>query len=438
MTKSENRQLNKLWILAPLSFICAGLLPEYIGPVVPFVFFIIVMKNRGSFDNKFRLGSVGTSLLVFIGWMLIGVIYSGYKGSGLGSVALWAYMLASYYFVANVINDEEKLRKAIIFGAIAAGIAGAIAIGQIFLFHFGDYIIKGLKLFFSPFWHPLDALIEKGAKLLPESISSNMSRTQFNRFPGRASSTFSNPLFYSTFGVMTIPFATHCFLCDKEKKINLLGFFCLLLDLGGIACSYSRGPYMYAVIVLCLLFLYGGKKALKLLGFGAGSLLAIVVVANGVIKRLLTLDFKEKSVNTRVDIWKVFFETAKKHPVFGLGTGFNNFRQVLHANGIKQPHAHNIVFQVMVENGIIGVILFAVVFILLLINIIKVAKLGAEKRYYAITLLASIIGFGLCGMTDCLFYGFKPLMYMMLTLGLCQAMFNIWIRDKEINLYKKL
>ena len=38
-------------------------------------------------------------------------------------------------------------------------------------------------------------------------------------------------------------------------------------------------------------------------------------------------------------------------------------------------------------------------------------------------------GFVLCGMTDCIFYGLKPLQYMMMDLGLSQAVFTLCLNN---------
>jgi hypothetical protein len=62
-----------------------------------------------------------------------------------------------------------------------------------------------------------------------------------------------------------------------------------MLSLGGIACSYSRGPYLYACAVFAILLLYGGKKLLTLLAIGGVTAGGILVVFNGTVKRILSL-----------------------------------------------------------------------------------------------------------------------------------------------------
>ena len=436
MKNKNAKVLNNLWHTAPLTFAAAALLPEYLAPVLMVVCFAIVLKNRTANGIKPHFGATGTALLAFMGWMVVCSFYSSYIISSLASIGLWILMFSGFYFTSEVLDTEEKIEKTFLVGGISAGTAGAIGIGQMLLFHYGDLIIKGLGRFFNPFWHFLDVGISKLVFLLPEFIKSNMARTTFNVFPARACSTFSNPLFFSAFEVMMLPFAAYCFLCMKEKKHRIIGLICFALAAGGIASSYSRGPYIYAAAVVILLLLYGGKKALKLGGIGIGILAGVMVFASGTVKRILSLlNDKDISVNTRTEIWKAVLQIFKKHPIFGYGTGFNNVRQLLHNDyGIKQPHAHNIFFEIQLENGIFGTLLFVAVLFVFALNLLKLAKKGKEYRYYAVTLFASVSGFVLCGMTDCLFYGLKPLQYLMLIFGISQAVFNVMLKDEEIYL----
>ena len=79
------------------------------------------------------------------------------------------------------------------------------------------------------------------------------------------------------------------------------------------------------------------------------------------------------------------------------------------------------------ENGIIGVVLFLAMCLVFVYNILKIYKKGGIAKYFAITLFVSYMGLCLCGMTDCIFYGLKPLQYLMMILGLTQACANMKI-----------
>lgn len=412
----------------------AGLMPEYIAPVLTVICFAIVLKEKIKSGEKLRLNRLSVSIAAFWGWMLIGCFWSSSVISSLASMGLWLLMICGFYAFSEALPDEACVDSVIKGGSYTAGIAGFIGIIQMVIFHFGNYFFDGLSKVFNPFWRCLDLLIEKLVVILPEFILAKMPSTTFHTFETRACGTFSNPIFFASIEVMLIPFCAYFFLCGKEKKERIAGLICLMLSVGGIACSYSRGPYLAAAIVFLILLLYGGKKAAKLCAVGVVCGGAVMAAASGTVKRMLTLlSGNDVSVNTRKDIWAAIAESIAKKPVLGYGTGFNNIREILHNQyNIMQPHAHNILLEVWAENGIIGAAFFAAIFIIFFINIVKLYNQKGKQRDYAVTLFASMAGFVLCGMTDCLFYGLKPLQYMLMVFGLSQAVFTIFLNKTEV------
>ncbi len=424
---------NKLHLFAPVAFLFAGLAPEYVAPFFTVAGFAAILKKRIEEKKKPSFGDLGICIIAYMAWMVVGTLYSSSIISSLASIGIWLLMFSGYYFFTETVDSEEKVDNIIYCGSLMAGISGAIGIGQMFLYHIGNHFNSGISNAFNPFWRFLNLMIEKLVIFLPEFITSKMGSTTFHSFDTRACSTFSNPLFFATIEVMLIPFAAYMFLCAPTLKKRIIGFFCFMLTVGGIACSYSRGPYLFAVAVCGILLLYGGKKALKLMGTGVAAGGIVMIFASGTVKRIFTLlSGKDISVNTRKAIWDGIFDMIHNKPVFGYGTGFDNVRQMLHnVYGVKQPHAHNIFLEAWVENGIFGVILLAAIFLVFFINIVRLFKMKGKCRDYAVTLFASVAGFVLCGMTDCLFYGLKPLQYLMMVFGLSQAVFSIYLNKKH-------
>ncbi len=417
------QRTSKLDTFAPLAFMLAALLPDYFAPVITFIGFIAVLKNKNTYKKQPLFGALGICVLVYMGWMIIGSFYSSSALSSAASLALWALSFTNYYFYSKAAVNENVVDSTMYLGGISAGIAGAIGIGQMVLYH----IDKDISNLFNPFWRFINVIVEKIIAALPEVLTVKMPSTTFHSFATRACSTFTNPLFFATVEIMLLPFAAYLFLCAPTRTKRITGLFCFLLAAGGIACSYSRGPYLFAALVCIILLLHGGKKALKLIGVGTLALGAVVVFARGTVKRLFTLlSGNDVSVNTRVALYDSIFDMIKNKPIFGYGTGFDNVRQMLHnVYGVKQPHAHNILLEAWVENGIFGVFLFVAILVVFFMNMVRLFKKGEKARSYAVTLFASIAGFVFCGMTDCLFYGVKPLQYFMLILGLSQAVYTM-------------
>lgn len=432
-TEALTANKSKLGLYAPALFLLSALLPEYAAPVFAFVIFILVLKDRISARKKPCFGVLGTAVLIYMALMVVCSFYSSSAISSLASIGLWCLMFTGFYVFTETVNSEDDIERIFFCGGISAGIAGIIGIAQMALYHICLRTGSNLHKLFNPFWRFLDLAVEKLVVFLPDFITSSMASKTFHTFSTRACGTFSNPLFFATFCVFMLPFAAYIFLFSKSTKRKILGFFCTLAAIGGVALSYSRGPYLYVVLVFLLLLLHGGKSCVKLLGIGGIGFCSVLVFANGIFKRILTLiSGKDLSVNTRMNVWNAALDMLKKKPIFGYGTGFDNIRQVLHGEyGVTQPHAHNMFLEVWLENGILGVVLLAAVFVLFFINVFRLFRKGSKERVFAVTLFASVSGFLLCGVTDCLFYGLKPLQYMMFLLGLSQAVFFVYLSKSE-------
>ncbi len=432
-TEALTANKSKLGLYAPALFLLSALLPEYIAPVFAFVIFIFVLKDRISAKKKPNFGVLGIAVLIYMMLMVICSFYSSSAISSLASIGLWCLMFTGFYVFTETVNSEDDIERVFFCGGLSAGVTGIIGVAQMVLYHICLRTENNIYKLFNPFWRFLDLAVEKLVVFLPDFITSSMSSKTFHTFSTRACGTFSNPLFFAAFCVSMFPFAAYMFLFSKSTKRKILGFFCTLSTIGGTALSYSRGPYLFIVIVFLLLFLYGGKSCIKLLGIGGFGFCAILIFAKGIFKRMLTLiSGNDLSVNTRMNVWSAALDMLKKKPIFGYGTGFDNIRQVLHGEyGVTQPHAHNIFLEAWLENGILGAVMLAAVFILFFINVFRLFRKGRQQRRFAVTLFACVSGFLLCGTTDCLFYGLKPLQYMMLLLGLSQAVFFVYLSKSE-------
>lgn len=421
------------WLAVPAVLFLSALLPEYFSPAPLIVATGLYFRDIRRGDRPCVYG-VGTPFLVYILWMAIGLIYSKNRLQGFAFVLMWLAFFMGYVCVTKYIDRRERLDAAIYACALSGGAVGAVGVLQIILFHYGKHISYALTYCLNPFWRMLNEAIAKLAlnTILPDFITRVIPRTEFITIEDRANSTFTNPLLFAAFLIMMMPFAAYCMFYGQTKKKRVIGLLCFLLTVGGIAASYSRGPYIAAVITVLVLLFYGGKKTLVLVGISGGSLGIMGIVSPGVFKRFLTLaSNSDKSISTREVIYDTFYKLMHNNWLFGLGTSNKNFRDVLiEQTGVNQPHAHNLFFEIMVENGVIGLILFAIPIIMLAVCIIKLYK-NKGSRPLAVTLCASIAGLMMCGVTDYIFYGLKLLMYFMLIFGLAESARRIYVLNSK-------
>lgn len=427
------KQQKGKWLWAVAAVLFCALLQEYVFPfVLAIACFKLISLKKISFS---WLGVPALFLLGFAAWQAVGLIYTGSFVSGLASIGIWLGAFFAFLMINSAVDSAVKLDAVMFAGAISGGVAGGIGVMQMVLYHYGELIHPSLKYFFNPFWHSIDNFVADVAinHLLPGFIRQHIQRTEFIAIITRASGTFTNPVMYAVFLTMMLPLAFYCMFYLNGKGKKFVGFVCAILIAGGIAASYSRGPYLAIAAVFVVMLFYGGKRALALIGVGAVGIAGVAVFASGVFKRLLTLfSAKDISVNTRSQIWKACFEMLDGHRVFGYGTGVNNVREQLHGTyGIEQPHAHNILLQITLENGIIGLLIFAGSFIAFGITMIMLMRRGKKARGIAVTLTACLVAFCACGMTDHLLYGLKPVCYMMMLFGMGAAALRIYKPKSE-------
>ncbi len=417
------------WLWAAAVVALSALLPEYVFPVLCLAAFIATLRG-----GKLPFSPTEKAVAVFYAWMLVGVAYSGARLSAVANLFLWAFFFLGVRMVRRTVDTALKLDAMLFCGALSGGVAGGIGILQMVLFHYGAYLWKPLKTCLNPFWHLLDSGIAKVAvRLWPEKFSFLLQRTDFIAIRDRAAGTFTNPVFFAVFLCMMLPLCAFGVFYFHSRARRIISLLCMGLTLGGIACSYSRGPYLALVVVFAVLLFYGRRAAWKLLCALAVAVAGLSVAAGGVFRRLLTLLHPEDiSVNTHAEVWRACFDMLRGHWLFGYGTGVDNVRRALHETyHVKQPHAHNILLEILLENGVVGAALFCGMLLLLAVRLIRMAKQGGKARGVAVTLLASVAGFCACGMTDDLFYGMKPLCCFMLVLGLSECAVHLYAPANE-------
>lgn len=429
------------WRMVVTTFLFAPLLPEYLSPVLTFISFCLFLRSNKAGNVKLSFESTQILMLAFIAWQFIGISWSNDLNSSILFAFFWVFMFVGFLFVSNLVVSDRRLEGALFAATLSGGIAGTVGVGQILLFHFGAYIAKPLKTELNPLWHSLDAALAKFViyRVIPKNFIELLPRLSPIDINDRANSTFSNPVFFACFLVMVLPLAIYCLFYLKEKHKKWISLVCVVLISGGIASSYSRGPYFAAAITLVILLFMGRKQAIKIL---AVTPLLLILMPSGVYKRLLTLMSEgDISINTRSAVWDACFEILQKKWLFGLGPGVGNVRHILSVQyGIKQPHAHNIFLQLFLEGGIIGIALFSALIIWVVVELIKLCIRSKEGRPLGVALIASITGLLSCGMTDYVLYGPKVLQYFMMILGLALAAKRIYAENtaRKSKLHEKV
>jgi O-antigen ligase len=178
-------------------------------------------------------------------------------------------------------------------------------------------------------------------------------------------------------------------LFDRDRWRRLLFLATILIGLYPLFFSYSRGAYLAAVGVLLF---FGLLKKRSLL------ILALVLFISwqtllppSVVDRIKMTETEsgelEHSAAVRLDLWNHAMDLFKKNPIFGVGWG--GFRFTV-PEGFRLTDTHSLYLKTLSEQGVIGVILLLLIFLMAL-------RSGQRLFKTAITPFHKGLGFAFLG-----------------------------------------
>jgi len=185
----------------------------------------------------------------------------------------------------------------------------------------------------------------------------------------RAISFFPDPHTFALYLGILIPFSLGYFFY-KSKIKDKKNIFYLITMLLALLFTFSRGAYFgfFAALffITFILFLrFKIRPSKKQIYIGAAILLSgILVVSNTVFGERFISSFSLTEVSNvgRLGIWKTSFVVFEKNPILGAGLG--NLPIFFDPTAsVKSPiNAHNTYLDILSELGIIGLLLFGLIF----------------------------------------------------------------------------
>lgn len=403
-------KLRKPWIWAVVSVALMPLFPEYVCPILAIFSLVAAHYDAKSHHREISVGLVGKLLIVYIGFMAVGVLYSKNTMNSIATVLMWLDAFLVYMALSTVLNSRRRFDKALLFITITAGIVGLIACLQYVLNIWFD-----IKVPFY-FWQKLDYIVYEN---FPMPLWLDIHEP-------RSASTFTNQNVMAEYFIMVIPFVAYYAFSKRKKLPSFVGRMCLLLALGGVACSFSRGAYL-AVMVMVLVFCVANVRRWSLLVMGGISVLSLI--PSSVFARLFSVGSMDGSISERLGIWNICLDQIVKTPLLGLGPGIQNVWDTLIANGIYAPHAHNLFLQLLMEGGIIALGLIAAIAFKVLYNSMHMIRQSRETRSMGAVFIAFIGAFATFGMVDFPFLCPKLVCTFMLAAGFADATSHIFLGE---------
>ncbi|MDE5670518.1 MAG: O-antigen ligase family protein, partial [Eubacterium sp.] len=299
-------------------------------------------------------------------------------------------------------------------------------------------------VFITPFYKNLDYAIYSW---LPFSINTNT-------FDDRASGFYSNPNLLCTSMLVAYPISIYLFLNGKNKKEKLFYFAANLLISAGISSTLTRAGCVIALLGWVFMFIVLAKRhAKELLTIFIPTVAVIVpsiltryglifssksvasdtaaktnnIVSNYIANYTSTENFitAKRSTVAHLEIWQSVWDYISSHfNVFigGLGFGCESTGAFLYETyNLNKPHAHNFVFEIWAELGIIGILLLFAIILCTFGKLIEINANNGKKFDLVFCVFTSLMLFLLFGLSDYVFNSPKQIILFMIILGLTQA-----------------
>ena len=411
---------NRSCMIALLCLCAVPLFPEYVAPFLTIGAVIGAFADARKRGDTLRIGMIGKLFAVYIAYMAVGVLYSEHKLNSLSTVAMWVVAFCAYLALATLLVNRRRLHLFLCLFALSAGIVGLIATTQ--------YVLRDLLNLSLPnqVWEWLDVRFYRH---FPMNVDIHIATH-------RVAATFNNPNIMSEFLVMAIPLVALCGFYGYRTRLTLTARVCVVLALTGVAASFSRGAYLALVSILLLVFVTNLRKLPPLL---LSLIAALALLPEVILSRFfsigLTSDF---SITQRFDAWDVAIQSILESPLFGTGPGISNFSEYAQAFGVTVPHAHNIVLQLLIEGGFVGLFLLGIIAIRLLHNSVECLSRSPKTHLFGVFFLGFSMAFLVYGMVDFPFLCPKLVITFFTVIGTADAVFSSYLGKRTVPLVKAI
>jgi len=165
----------------------------------------------------------------------------------------------------------------------------------------------------------------------------------------------------------------------------------LLIGLVALGLTGSRGGMIASavgllIIPLTVTRLSPVRRATAMVLLSASLVVAAVNTPDTLIQRLASTgtEVEEADLGGRFRIWVAGVNAFAQNPLLGYGT--SNFKKAVRPWGVGQV-AHNSFLSVLVEQGLVGFVLYMAMFVTVFLSVLKLPTL---ERRFALVLLATV------------------------------------------------
>lgn len=388
-------------------------LTVFIAPILPtkimlilcaFVAVTVVVRNFISIEHRWHLDDVGFLLVGLLMIYTIGVVVSFTPMSSLAVWFVYLIFIGFYMVMSQLLDSKERVFTVIKLFVLSGTIVSIYGILQ-YVFGWGV----------NENW-----------------IDPNV----FATLTKRAYSTLENPNILGEYLILTVMAGIGLMVTRKDFMAKLGYAGCTAIMIICLLATFSRGCWLGVGFAIAIFItFYNGKLWILSIPL---LLIAPLVLPENVITRFTSIgNMEDTSTAIRVKIWLSSLGMGTDFMLTGLGLGTAAYAFVYPFYAyyyIPAHHSHNAFFQVLIEGGIIGLLLFLMV----IWRFVKHMTMTYEREhksdksiaFMVLAIAAGVGGFFVQGMFDYSFYNYRMvlILWMFICLGTALARVS---REKE-------
>ena len=179
--------------------------------------------------------------------------------------------------------------------------------------------------------------------------------SRFGDLGGRVGSTFENPNLLAIY--LLIIFGISLGILFSTSQMRWFALIPLSFSAVCLIFTWSRGAWLGAIAATCFFLAFHSRRTLAALLISPLAIIgAIPWLPDGIRSRFASIgNLAETSSRYRVNTWKGVLRLIRAHP-WGIGSGEKTFHAVFPEFAVSGTegvmHAHNVFFQIAVENGV--------------------------------------------------------------------------------------
>ncbi len=377
-------------IAAPImpTMVCAGLV---VLTVLSFVIKLLLGKEK--------LYTVTQPSLFIVGFLLVAAFSSFTSfnvAKSVQSYVLYLVFAFAYFLIVNNIKTKNQWYNLVVVFALAGLLVGLYGVYQ-------NYFIT-------------------------VTDTSWIDEDMFAEIQTRVYSTFDNPNVLGQYLVMVIPVAFALMWSEKRIGAKVVYAAIVAVMLACLIFTWSRAAWVGILLAIGFFMVMKDRRWASLLV--VALLIMPFVLPESILSRITSLgNMKDSSTAYRFSVWLSSLRMAGDYWMSGIGLGAGAFERVYQKYALNGAgfalHSHNFYIQLVVEMGILGIILFALIIISSYRKIISIKDKNSSNANVALAMGGALIGYMFQGVAENLWYNYRMILLFWIYLGILHSGANL-------------